>query len=96
MDTHRKQAVQKLKSRIDRFNNDLAAFEAKAATVKESARGEFNATLSELREKRDEAQRKLGQLKDASDSAFDDMLQGIEKGWEKVTDSFDSARQRFH
>lgn len=94
--TTREAAVNKLKSRLDRFNNDLAALEAKANGARESARAEIIGTLNDLKQKRDSAQRQLAQLGDASDAAFDELLDGIEKGWGEVSAAFDRARQWFH
>jgi predicted nucleic acid-binding Zn-ribbon protein len=94
--TTRETVVRKLKSRIDRFNDDLAALETRAERLTDSARAEVRDTLADLRQKRDQAQRQLGELGDASDSAFDDLVDGIEKGWDEVSASFERARQRFH
>lgn len=94
--TTRETVVRKLKSRLDRFNNDLAALESRADHLTDSARAEIRDTLADLRKKRDEAQRQLGELGDASDSAFDDLVDGIEKGWDEVSASFDRARKRFN
>lgn len=74
----------------------MAELEAKARGAGESARAEIVSTLDELKQRRDTAQKQLVQLRDASDAAFNDLLDGIEEGWNEVGAAFDRARERFH
>jgi len=96
MNMNREQVVEKLKNRLDSWNEDLAAMETRAASLKDEGREEFDKAMADLKRKRDVAEAELGRLSTASDAAFDDVLSGIQKGWDEVSASFERARQRYH
>jgi hypothetical protein len=52
--------------------------------------------VDELKQKREEARTAVERLRSASGDAVEDMRRGAEKAWERMADSLDSARKRFH
>ena len=87
--------VQKMKAKLDEWNAEIAALEAKARGAQADARVEHEKHIAELRAERDQARARLDKLRAAGDDAWDDLAAGMEKAWRSLSDSVKSARSRF-
>lgn len=92
---NREQTVAKLKTRLDQWNADIGRLEKKAEGFKEDRREELQTAIRDLNRQRAEAREQFEKIKGASDDAFDDLKAGIEKGWDRITDSIEKARRRY-
>ncbi|MBN1277161.1 MAG: hypothetical protein JXA35_06685 [Deltaproteobacteria bacterium] len=87
--------VQKMKAKMDEWNADIDKLEAKAAQAKAESKIEYEKQLEDLRAKRSDMEYKLTELKQAGDSAWEDLKTGIELAWDSFSDSVKSAVSRF-
>jgi len=86
--TNRDQFVSDLKSRLDRWNAEVAKWEARA----ERSRDDYLATYQA---KRDEALYQLKLLEKASASAYDDVAKGADEAWKALSQAYEKASTHF-
>jgi len=86
--------IENLKQQLDAWDADLAELEAKAATVKEELKSGYEHDIASLRQQRDEAARKLTELRTATDEAWDSLKQGGEMAWSDLKSAFANARSK--
>lgn len=91
----RNEYLSKAKEDLDLLNARIVELEAKANEKTGEVRREFKAKLSGIRESRDQASRRLEELRLASKPAWEDVKQGVEKAWHSLSDAIDSASERF-
>ena len=87
--------IETMKTKLDEWNLELDKLSAKANAAKADAQLDYRKQIEALRKHRDEAGRKLEKLTAASDDAWDDMREGVESAWNKMSHAFSSARERF-
>jgi uncharacterized coiled-coil DUF342 family protein len=87
--------VQKMKAKLDEWNAELEKLSAKADAAEADAKLKYNEQITMLRKQRDEARQQLDELVSASDDAWDDLRQGVESAWGKVSNAFRTALGRF-
>ncbi|MFO7811528.1 MAG: hypothetical protein R6V21_01030 [Pelovirga sp.] len=85
----------KLEAKLEEWNADIGKLKAKADSAEADAQLEYYKQIDELRTKQDKAQKKLNELKDAGDDAWEDLKAGIENAWESLGSSIKSAKSRF-
>lgn len=95
MDSKKDAYVQKLKAKIDEWNADLDKLAAKADQAEGETKIKYQHKMQELREKRQDFEKKLENLNEASESAWEDLKEGVEKSWETWKDSFNKAKSEF-
>ncbi|MFO7727361.1 MAG: hypothetical protein R6X11_03445 [Desulfonatronovibrio sp.] len=95
MDSKRDAYIQKLKAKIDEWNADLDKLAAKADQADGQRKIKYQQQIEELREKRRDFEKKLENLKNASESAWEDMKEGMEKSWQTWKESFSRAKTEF-
>lgn len=86
---------QKLQAKLDEWQADLDKLKAKAKGAEADARIEYQEEIDRLESQRNEARQKLAELREASDDAWEDLKDGVERAWDSVSESFKSARSRF-
>lgn len=85
----------KLEAKLEEWNADINKLKAKADSAEADTQLEYYKQIDVLRTKQDEAKKKLNELKDASDDAWEDLKVGIESAWESLGSSIKSAMSRF-
>ncbi len=91
-----KQAYEKkLQAKLDEWSAEIDKLKAKANSAEADTQLEYNRLIDELRTKQNEAQKKLDELKEASDDAWEDLKAGIENAWDSLGSSIKSAVSRF-
>lgn len=91
-----KEAYQKkMEARLAELDAEIDRLKARAKAAEADAQLEYTRDLSELRQHRDEAIRKLEQLRSASDDAVDDFVAGVENAWKELKDAVGRASSRF-
>ena len=91
----REDYIEKAKNQLDALNNKLDKFEQKADRLSGDARADIYKELDDLRAARRRAEAKLHELQSAGDAAWDDVKAGLELAWQSVSESGESAAQRF-
>lgn len=87
--------VRKAEARLEEFDAEIDKLKARAKGTKAVAEIEYTEHLSELREKRDTAERMLTELRAAGEGAADDLRFGMDRAWKELSSAVESARQRF-
>ncbi len=85
----------KVKAQLDKIDASIDKFKAEIAKKEAEGRIEFNDTLAELKSNRDAVAKKLEELQDSTDAAWNDVRQGFEKAWENLDKSFRKATSHF-
>lgn len=87
--------VRKIHSELDQWNNEIDALITQADKAEEHVQTEFRQHIAELHNKRDEAHKKLYELEQASENAWEDMKLGIEMAVGDISEAINSAISRF-
>jgi len=93
--TSRDQYLEQFKTRLDEWNAEIDKLEKNARDAQADAKTRYEKQLSELREMRDDAQKRLAEMQAASSEAWDAMAKGAEKAWQAWADAFEDARSKF-
>lgn len=91
----RSEFVEKLKVKLDEWNADIDALEARAQKAGTGLREESKVMVNELREKRDDIDSKLADFGDSMEEALSDVMEGIREAGEDLKASIADARNRF-
>ncbi len=91
----RENYIAKAKARIDQWTAEIDRLEAKAREADADARLAYSQQIEEMRSQRDTAQEKLAELRQAGDSAWEDVKSGFDKAWDDMTSALDKATARF-
>jgi DNA-binding transcriptional MerR regulator len=87
--------VQKLKAKMDEWNDEIDKLAAKADQAEAESRIEYEKRLEELRAKRKDVEDKIAEVQQAGESAWEDLKEGLENSWEILKASFTKAKSRF-
>ena len=89
--------IEKQEAEIDKWNDELQNLEAKvkAAKVDAKAKLEHDHHLSDLRQKCDDAKKKLSEIQSTENETWEDLKDGMESIWANVNDGFQKARSKF-
>lgn len=93
--TDKNEFVEKLKSQIDEWNDEIKKMEALAEKAQADAKVQYEENLQKLRRQRDEAHQKMRELHQASDSAWDDMRKAAEDMWANMDAAIKKAWSRY-
>ena len=85
----------KLSAKIDQWGAELDRLQAEADEADADAQLEYHKHLEELRSMQDDAKKKLSELQNAGDDAWEDLKAGIEHAWDSLEMAFKSAASRF-
>ncbi len=85
----------KLQVQLDEWGTEIDKLKAVAGKAKTGLQGEYYKEIEDLRCKQLEAQKKLHELKGASEEAWGDLKTGIEGAWSILGDSLKLAASRF-
>ncbi len=86
---------QKLQVQLDEWGTEIDKLKAVAGKAKTGLQGEYYKEVEDLRCKQLEAQKKLHELKGASEEAWGDLKGGIEIAWGAMGDALKLAASRF-
>jgi hypothetical protein len=87
--------IRKLRLKMDEINADIEKMKAKAGQMEADARLEYRRTVEDLESRRDSVEDKLRSLGESSESAWEDIRDGIDRSWGELTDAIRSASQKF-
>ena len=87
--------VQKIKAQIDDWNADITEFEAKVAKASAETRTKYEQGLDSLRAERDAARRKVEEIREESDDAWEGLQTNAEDFWGRTKAAFAAAKAEF-
>jgi len=87
--------VDKMKAKLDEWNAELDALEAKVRGASADARVKYERQINIARSHRDEIHGKLDELRDSSEGAWDDLKQGVEDACDRLATTVSDIRKRF-
>jgi len=91
----RDEYVKKLKEQLDRWNADMAKWEAQARGAEAEAKKRYETQLTALREQREATAYHLRLLEGASASAWNDFTRGADEAWDRMRGAIAQARTHF-
>jgi predicted nucleic acid-binding Zn-ribbon protein len=83
----REEYVEKMKIRLDEWNDEIDRLEAKLAEASEETKSSLQPYIEKARESRDRVVAKLGDLKQAGEASFDSTRDEIEHIWKTFKQS---------
>ena len=91
----RNEYVEQLKQSLDKWNEDLSKWEAKAKVARTDLRIDYEMQLEELRKHREEATAKLKELQATSGDAWKELAAGADSAWAAMREAFSKAATHF-
>ncbi len=93
---NRDEYVKTLKAQLDKWNADIALWEAKAKAAQAGAHVEYEKQLEAVRRQRDVSIKKMQEVQSATGDAWKELARGSDEAWAKMRESFEKARSHFH
>ena len=90
----RKKYLAEMQIRLDRWNKDIDELEKKTQTVSSELKAEYRKQVESLKDKRDEVARKFKELQSASDSAWEELKDGMEQAWKFIDHAVSSTKSK--
>ncbi|GJL75670.1 coiled coil domain-containing protein [Nitrosomonas sp.] len=87
--------LQKVQAKLDEWDAEINKLKAKMSGASADAKIEMNKQIESLESERSEVRQKYEELKNASGDAWKDVRDGMETAWNRVSDSFKRAADRF-
>jgi len=95
MNERRDAYVEKMKARLDKWNERINTLEAAGHKVKADSKTEYDNQIRNLKVKREEFERKVENLRRAGDGAWQDLKVGVKGSWKTMDDAARSAAANF-
>jgi multidrug resistance efflux pump len=86
----------KLQSQLDQWRAEIGKLQAKAQGRSAQAQLDYHRQVEELRSMQADAEKKLDELRQAGDEAWEDLKSGIDMAWDALGKSVKSAALRFN
>jgi len=86
---------QKLQAQLDEWGTEIDKLKAKADKAEANAQLEYYKQIEELRSMQEAANKKLVEIKNASDDAWEDLKADLESAWDSLGNALKSASSRF-
>ncbi len=91
----REEYEKRLEAELNEWSAKIDVLKAKAAKTKSDVEINFSEEIAILEAKKKSAGKKLRELQEAGDGAWDDMKTGIEKAWSDLGSAISQAASRF-
>ena len=93
--TTRHEYIEKIKEKLDQWDGDIDEFEARAQQATEEFKYELEDQLNALRIQRDLARRKMSEIMDSSEEAWEDLKAGADEAWLNLKEGIEKAWSHF-
>ena len=91
----RDEYVEKLKHKLDDWNEDIDELEAKADHVKADMKEKYQEELKVVHQQRETVKQKANELIESGEEAWEELRTGVEDAWHKLTEAIDWAHSKF-
>jgi uncharacterized coiled-coil DUF342 family protein len=93
--SQRKEYVAKMKAKLDEWNAEIEELEARARKAGARAEKHYWDRIADLKNKRDGGRKKLDEIRDATDDAWETLQSGAEIMWSEMKSTLKQARDAF-
>ncbi|KAF0809156.1 hypothetical protein A167_02070 [Alcanivorax sp. S71-1-4] len=90
----RQEYIDKLKNKLNEWDNDIDTLEIKARQANEDLRHQWESRRLELQEKRQDLSNRLEKLRHSADDTWTDMKKGIDDTWDAVTRGIKDMKEK--
>lgn len=87
--------VRKMHVLLDKWNAEIDDLESRAELAEANLRDGYREQIAHLRARQQDARARLAAVRDASESAWEDLKAGLELARDAVGEAVESARARF-
>ena len=87
--------LKKLQGQLDEWSTEIDKLKAKADKAEADAQLEYYKQIEKFRAQQQTAQRKLEELKKASEDGWEDLKAGVESAYDSLANAIKSAASRF-
>ena len=87
--------VRKMHVLLDKWNAEIDDLENRAELAEANLRDSYREQIAHLRARQHDARTKLAGVRDASESAWEDLKTGLELARDAVGEAIESAKTRF-
>lgn len=87
--------VQKLHAKLDEWNAEIDKLKAKADMAEAEKRVEYQKQIENLQKRRKEAEKKVAEVREAGEGAWEDLKSGVQNAWDSMTEEIKLAQSRF-
>ena len=87
--------IKKLHARLDEWSAEIDKLRAKADKAEAQSRIEFQNQIENLQHRRQEAEKKASEVREAGEGAWEDLKSGVQGAWDAMEQALKSARSRF-
>lgn len=85
----------KMRAQLDEWDAEISKLKARADKAQADAQLEYYKQIEDLRERQRRANEKLDELRQASDTAWQDLRAGVESAWDSMAEAMRKASSRF-
>lgn len=93
--SNREEYLEKLKTKLNDWDADIDAMEAKARQAQSDMTAQYHKQLEAMRVMRADAMKHYSEMQGAASEAWETMAQAAEKSWRTWFDAFEQARSKF-
>lgn len=87
--------VEKMKAKLDEWNDQIDKLEAKSRQKEADARQAYEKQIESIKEKRRAAKENLDNMRQAGENAWEDLKAGVESAAASLGEAIRSAQSRF-
>ena len=87
--------IENLKSQLDKWNTEMAKWEAQAKAAQSGMRAEYEKQLATIRQHQNQAAEQLRRVQAASGDAWMELQRGADEAWARMRKAFDKASANF-
>ena len=91
----REEFISKMTNRIKEWNAELDKLESKVLTVKSELQGKYRRQIADLRNKRQETEKKLEEIKAAGEGAWESLKGESERAWTALKDAYAAFKSHY-
>ncbi len=92
--SERKDYIDKMAQQLKAWDDEIVKFQEKASQVNENVRQKYKDEISRLKERRQQLQFHMDELKRSSDIVWTELKSGLEKSWSDIRTAYDNIRVR--
>lgn len=87
--------TQKMQAKLDEWEADLDKMKAKMSGASADAKIKLNEQINNLNSQQAQMKQELKKLEKAGDEAWEDLRNGFEASWDKLSSAFKDAANKF-
>ena len=91
----REEFISKMGNRLKEWNEELDNLEEKVLTVKSELQGKYRQQIVDLRKKREDAEKKLEEIKATGEGAWENMKGESERAWTALKDGYTAFKSHY-